>query len=64
MHTPTNRYSTPSLSHRAAWYADVIAEDYDAAGRSFARMCGEDRGRAAHTILVLTANDRAPEEVQ
>ena len=59
-----NRYTRPSLRRRAAWYADVIAEDYDAAGRSFARMCGEDRGRAAHTILVLTAEARAPEEVQ
>lgn len=64
MHTPINRYDRPSLRHRAAWYADVIAEDYDAAGRSFARMCGEDRGRAAHTILVLTAEAREPEEVQ
>ena len=35
MHTPTNRYSTTSLSHRAA-----------------------------HTILVLTANDPSPEGVQ
>ena len=63
MHTPTNRYSTPSLSHRAAWYEAAIVGDPDHL-RAFRRLCDADRGHALRTILTMTAEARAPEEVQ
>ena len=63
MHTPTNRYSTPSLSHRAAWYALAVTGD-PCHLSAFRRLCDEDRGHALRTILTMTAEARAPEGVQ
>ena len=63
MHTPTNRYATPSLRRRAAWYEAAIVGDPDHL-RAFRRLCDEDRGHALRTILTMTAEARAPEEVQ
>ena len=57
--TPTNRYSTPSLRARAAWYALAVTGD---PGHlyAFRRLCDADRGHALRTILTLTADSTAP----
>lgn len=63
MHTPTNRYTNPSLRRRAAWYEAAIVGDPDHL-RAFRRLCDADRGHALRTILTMTAEARAPEGVQ
>ena len=63
MTTHINRYATPSLRRRAAWYEAAIVGDPGHLS-AFRRLCDEDRGHALRTLLPLTAEARAPEGVQ
>ena len=57
--TPTNRYTSPSLRARAAWYALAVQGDPGHLS-AFRRLCDADRGHALRTILTLTAEAAAP----
>ena len=52
--TPTNRYSTPSLRARAAWYALAVTGD---PGHlcAFRRLCDADRGHALRTVSITSS---------
>ena len=65
MHTPTNRYSTLPSATAPRGTPTKIAEDFVRCRRAELRahVRRGPRSRRAHHP-VLTANDRAPEEVQ